>query len=591
MSIPLSLNTNSVNLNINPNLVVSVPPVGEKSSVTSQQSARQDTTQFGQDKSNSNASATPQDAVALEWTDKEDVSKAIATAVQNSTTSDTKQSSANSETAAAGQTTDTPIEDQPEWSSFERWTPSGINMGTNLRELTNRLTVIWNFIDQNFTGEARNQLLSMLETLLSEKLQLVYQNYTDSLTEFFGNYGQQTAAQSVLDIIKEVVTSKTTTAQLQNNPKEAARLWDAANNPSDNRSASRLQSFASSAGRLPSLSSKNETLPFTLLDIQKATKFVKEITPAIQSMETESLQQALSSSPKQALSPAEAAKQLLPSLSSKPTAAASQAASSSPPGMAGLDLGLLSLKTEAFVKNADISPAMANALKTAVNQFLTTYSTGKNSSVSAFSSSSRGVPENAELPDKRLILLVNDRMAEEYRKSGNVDKSIQAGIQMVKNVYENHPEKELELTKKQPKALSFWEIIYLVKEKKDHSVPAEDLLNRLRNNWNGFVRTMELNKGNDTEGLIWNYYRSGLAESMLPKGLSIRSSRPTHLSLSSMFAASWFILAVLLVFIRIAGFPIPSVIVIVNLVLAIVFGLGVSFQLSPRSKDSDNISH
>lgn len=525
----------------------------------------------------------------MEWTDKEDVSKAIATAVQNSTTSDTKQTSANSETAAS-QTTDTPIEDQPEWSSFERWMPSGINMGTNLRELSNRLSVIWNFIDQNFTGEARNQLLSMLETLLSEKLQLVYQNYTDSLTEFFGNYGQQTASQSVFDIIKEVVTSKAN-IQLQNNPKEAAKLWDAANNPSDSRSASRLQSFASSAGRLPSLSSKNETLPFTLLDIQKATKFVKEITPAIQSMETESLQQALSSSPKQSPSPAEAAKQLLPNLSSKPTATASQAAASSRPGMAGLDLGLLSLKTEAFVKNADISPAMANALKTAVNQFLTTYSTGKNSSVSAFSTSSRGVPENSDLPDKRLILLVNDRMAEEYRKSGNVDKSIQAGIQMVKNVYENHPEKELELTQKQPKALSFWEIIYLVKEKKDHSVPAEDLLNRLRNNWNGFVRTMELNKGNDTEGLIWNYYRSGLAESMLPKGLSIRSSRPTHLSLSSMFAASWFILAVLLVFIRIAGFPIPSVIVIVNLVLAIVFGLGVSFQLSPRSKDSDNISH
>lgn len=589
MSIPLSLNTNSVNLNINPNLVVSVPPVGEKSSVTSQQSARQDTMQFGQDKPNSNASATPQDAVALEWTDKEDVSKAIATAVQNSTTSDTKQTSANSETAA-NQTPDTPIEDQPEWSSFERWTPSGINMGTNLRELSNRLSVIWNFIDQNFTGEARNQMLSMLETMLSEKLQLVYQNYTDSLTEFFGNYGQQTASQSVFDIIKEVVTSKAN-IQLQNNPKEAAKLWDAANNPSDSRSASRLQSFASSAGRLPSLSSKNETLPFTLLDIQKATKFVKEITPAIQSMETESLQQALSSSPKQSPSPAEAAKQLLPSLSSKPTATASQAAASSRPGMAGLDLGLLSLKTEAFVKNADISPAMANALKSAVNQFLTTYSSGKNSSVPAFSSSPRGIPENADLPDKRLILLVNDRMAEEYRKSGNIDKSIQAGIQMVKNVYENHPEKELELTKKQPKALSFWEIIYLVKEKKDRSVPPEDLLNRLRNNWNGFVRTMELNKGNDTEGLIWNYYRSGLAESMLPKGLSIRPDRPTHLSLSSMFAASWFIVAVLLVFIRIAGFPIPSIVVIVNLVLAIVFGLGVSFQLSPRSKDSDNISH
>lgn len=586
MSIPISVNNSGVYQNPTTVQPQSTSNITENTS-NKERPVRQDTVLIGKSEtlpSNENTASNKQDAVLVNWTNQ-----AASSIIKEDTTNKTNTGT-NTNIPLTNPTTQNSTEQtQLDWSSLSNWVPSGSNLEENMKQLSNRYQLLWNFIDKNFSGESREELLFQLETLLSNKLQSAIQDFSQPLYSFLEKNGQQNLAQSLMLNIKDAVNSGLAQARKENQPTKVAQLWSEADKPNIN--SAKLKEFAAIASKdYPSIKLSNtKSVPqFSLADIQKATKFVNEVQTTLQS-DSIAEQKNISSNQKTNLQQSHIKN--TPSANntnqSQPTAATvpNSKQTNTTRGSTGLDISLLPLKTEAFVKHVNLSPAMSNTIKAAVNTFLSnTLQTNNTSNLS------RSISQSTDQPDRRLVMLVGERMAEEYRKSGNVDKSLQAGAELVKNVYESHPEKQTELSLKTEKAFTFWEIIYLVKEKKGNSFNGEEALEKLKNNWNGFVSSMELNKSAESAGLYWNYYNSGMAAGLIQKHQESKQDRH-HFSLSSLFAASWFIVAILLIFIRFVGVQIPSLVLGINLILALIFGLSVSFKLSPKSKDSDNVSH
>lgn len=406
-----------------------------------------------------------------------------------------------------------------DWDILLNWAPSpGKTLEENMQDLAVRYQELWRAISGNFSGMQQMALLSKLDMLMMTKLELLFRMDMMRLYDFLTVNGQREAAEAIRPSVQRAgfAMARGTsvgggtlggnapgTQSPQAFGRTAAALGEKGGGPRP-AGSSAYNAQGSGGTRAQAVNPAMDT-----------ARFSRAQTPAgtVLSFGLRELRQA----GRFAESLASPNYGLLQDAELKET-------------LAFVDAGLVSLKADVFFRYADLSPGLADTMQKAMKQFLSAYqeaepSHGREGGAAGFHAAEK-VPAESNPNFTRKArgaearpsaVLVAEKMSEAFARSGNVREAVMEGLRYARTLQgrAEQPQHENEQL--------FWKAALFGTA--DPGEPGrKPPLQLIRENWNSFLKGLDLRREKNAE-LYFGAYESGGLQMPARKGESGGNAR------------------------------------------------------------------